>query len=449
MTSRPRILVVEDDPLFAAMLLEALAGSAYDTTHAETAAEALATASRREYDAALLDVRLPDADDLSLFRALRERQPRCSALVMTGHASVEAAVEAMREGASDYLAKPFPTEMLLLKLERLFRARRTEEELAALRARAPEEGFVGRSRKVLRLLETARSVAATDATVLVQGESGTGKELVAELLHRHSPRQEGPLVKVNCGAVPETLMESELFGHEKGAFTGAERRRKGVLEQASGGTLFLDEVGEISSAMQVKLLRALQDRRIRRLGGEEEISVDFRLVAATNRHPQELLRSGDLREDFYFRLSVVPISVPPLRERADDIPLLLEHFVRRYSRSHGLDPVRFSAEAVEALLAHPWPGNVRELQNLVERLQVLHPGAEIRPRDLPAELRAKRPAAGMLFAAVPTRLLLREAVGRFERQFIDAVVEEEGGNKAAAARRLGVARETLWKKAQA
>lgn len=449
MTPRPRILVVEDDPLFASMLLEALAGSGYETTHAETAAEALAAVSRREYDAALLDVRLPDADDLGLFRALREGQPRCSVLIMTGHASVEAAVEAMREGASDYLAKPFPTEVLLLKLQRLFRARRTEEELAALRARAPEEGFAGRSRKVLRLLETVRSVAATDATVFIQGESGTGKELVADLLHRYSLRQEGPLIKVNCGAVPEPLMESELFGHEKGAFTGAERRRRGMLEQASGGTLFLDEVGEIPPSMQIKLLRALQDRRLRRLGGEEEIPVDFRLVAATNRDAQELVRSGDLREDFYFRLSVVPISVPPLRERADDIPLLLEHFVGKYSRSHGLEPVRFSAEAAEALLAYPWPGNVRELQNLVERLQVLHPGAEIRPRDLPSEIRGKRPAAGMLFAAVPTRLPLREAVGRFERQFIDAVVEEEGGNKAAAARRLGVARETLWKKAQA
>ncbi|MHB8763787.1 MAG: sigma-54-dependent transcriptional regulator [Deferrisomatales bacterium] len=441
--------MVEDDPLFAAMLLEALGAERYEVVHADTAGEAVADLLEREFDAALLDVRLPDADDLGLFRTLRDRQPACAALVMTGHASVESAVDAMREGAADYLSKPFPTEMLLLKLERLFRVREIEEELAALRSGAPQQGFVGRSRKILRLLDTVRSVAATDATVLVQGESGTGKELVAELLHRESPRREGPLVPVNCGAVPESLLESELFGHEKGAFTGADRRRKGVLEQAGGGTLFLDEVGEIPPAMQVKLLRALQERRIRRLGGEEEVPVDFRLVAATNRDPQELVRSGELREDFYFRLSVVPIFVPPLRERTDDLPLLLEHFVRTYSRSHGLAPIRFSADALQALAAYPWPGNVRELQNLVERLQVMRPGGDLGARDLPPEVRGKGRAAGMLFAAASTRLTLREAVVRFERRFIDAVVEEEGGNKAAAARRLGVARETLWKKGQA
>lgn len=448
MSCSESILVVEDDPLFASMVVEALEQTGYRVRHADCAAEALEFATAEEFDVALLDVRLPDIDGLALFRALQERQPACSALIMTGHASVESAVEAMRLGAFDYLPKPFPTEALLMKLERLLRFKGLERDLAAIRSRTPEEGFLGRSRKVLRLLDTVRSVAGTDATVLLQGESGTGKELLAELLHRQSPRSSGPLVKVNCGAIPESLMESELFGHEKGAFTGADRLRRGTLELASRGTLFLDEVGSIPSSMQVKLLRALQDRKIRRLGGEAEISLDFRLVAATNRDPRALLESGELREDFYFRLNVIPIELPALRERREDIPLLVEHFLRQHSATHCLAPLRFTPEAMDVLMAYPWPGNVRELENLVERLQVLTPGSEIGPRQLPREIRRNRPSGGVHLEAVPTSLALREAVARFERHYIDRVVEEEGGNKAAAARRLGVARETLWKKAQ-
>jgi DNA-binding NtrC family response regulator len=448
MNPRHRILVVEDDPLFSTMLVAALERVGYDVCHAETAATALEAATQREFDVALLDMRLPDADGLDLFRAIQDRHPGCTAIVMTGHASVESAVEAMRQGAHDYLPKPFPTEALLLKLQRLFRQKGIEGELAALRAGSQGVGFVGRNRRLLRLLETVRTVAGTDATVLLQGESGTGKELVAEQLHRESPRREGRLVKLNCGAVPESLMESELFGHEEGAFTGAARQRIGTLQQAAGGTLFLDELGDIPSSMQVKLLRALQEKTIRRLGGEAEVPVDFRLVTATNRDVDELVESGVLREDFYFRLSVVPITVPPLRERKDDLPLLLEHFVKRHSAAHGADPVRFSPEAMDLLVDYPWPGNVRELQNVVERLQVLTPGLEIGPRHLPPEIRKNRPAEGVLFEAVPTTLTLKKAVRRFEQRYIERVVEEEGGNKAAAARRLGVARETLWKKAQ-
>ncbi|GAB4259966.1 sigma-54-dependent transcriptional regulator [Deferrisoma sp.] len=443
---RSRILLVEDDPLYAGMLFEALERAGHPVAHAGTVAEAVALLEREAFGVALLDVRLPDGDGLDLLRILLERQPDCSALVMTGHASVESAVEAMKIGAQDYLPKPFPTEVILLKLERLLRARAVEEELRELRTRAPDTEFVGQSPKVRRLLATVRTVAPKDASVLIQGESGTGKELVAEMLHRLSPRAGGPLVRVNCGAIPASLLEAELFGHEKGAFTGADRRRKGMLEQAHGGTLFLDEVGEIPPAMQVKLLRALQERRIRRVGGEAEIEVDFRLVTATNRDVADLVRQGEMREDFFFRIAVIPLEVPPLRDRPGDVALLAQHFIERLSRAHGTEPVRLSPEALELLERYPWPGNVRELENVIERLQVLTPGQTIAPRQLPLPIRSQTAPAGLFYEAMPTDLPLREAVKRFEVHYIRRVIEEEGGNKAAAARRLGVARETLWKK---
>ncbi|WP_025323191.1 sigma-54-dependent transcriptional regulator [Deferrisoma camini] len=442
----PRILLVEDDPLYAGMLFEALTQAGYKVEHADTVASAVACLELESFAVAILDVRLPDGDGLDLLRTLLELQPGCSALVMTGHASVESAVDAMKIGAADYLPKPFPTEVILLKLKRLLRARRLEEELEGLRARASDTRFVGQSPRVRRLLSTVRSVAPKNANVLIQGESGTGKELIAEMLHRLSPRAEGPFVRVNCGAIPESLLESELFGHERGAFTGADRRRRGMLEQAHGGTLFLDEVGEIPPAMQVKLLRALQERRIRRIGGESEIEVDFRLVAATNRDVEDLVRGGEMREDFYFRIAVIPLEVPPLRDRPGDIPLLAQHFVARLSRIHGTEPVRLSPEALDLLAEYPWPGNVRELENVIERLQVLTPGDTITPRHLPPEVRRVRPATGTVYEVVSTRLTLREAVHRFERRFIEQVLAEEGGNRTAAAARLGISRKNLWEK---
>ncbi|GAB6061899.1 sigma-54-dependent transcriptional regulator [Deferrisoma palaeochoriense] len=443
---RSRILLVEDDPLYAGMLFEALERAGHPVAHAGTVAEAVELLEREAFGVALLDVRLPDGDGLALLRTLLELQPGCSALVMTGHASVESAVEAMKIGAQDYLPKPFPTEVILLKLERLLRTREVEEELRELRARATDTEFVGQSPRVRQLLATVRTVAPKDANVLIQGESGTGKELVAEMLHRLSPRAGGPLVRVNCGAIPASLLEAELFGHERGAFTGADRRRKGMLEQAHGGTLFLDEVGEIPPAMQVKLLRALQERRIRRVGGEAEIEVDFRLVTATNRDVAELVRQGEMREDFFFRIAVIPLEVPPLRDRPGDVPLLAQHFIERLSRAHGTEPVRLSPEALELLERYPWPGNVRELENVIERLQVLTPGDTITPRHLPPEIRRTRPARGMVYEVVSTRLTLREAVQRFERRFIERVLAEEGGNRTAAAARLGISRKNLWEK---
>lgn len=448
MNKKHNILLIEDDPLYASVLEEALLDAGYQVKCAMTAAEAMEASEQCDCDVALLDIRLPDIDGLHVLKALKENQPECTVIVMTGHASVESAVKSIRQGAYDYLSKPFPTEALLMKLQRILHQRKMEDELAALRS-SPEvrsSGIVGRNRRVLSLLQTLKTVSGTDATVVIQGESGTGKELVADYLHFNSRRRKGPLVKVNCGAVPESLMESELFGFEKGSFTGADRRRIGTLEQASKGTLFMDEIGEIPASMQIKLLRALQDRKIRRVGGYEDIPVDFRLVAATNQDVGELVEEGILREDFYFRLNVIPVTVPPLRERSDDIPLLIEHFVARHSTAHDLTPIRFQPDAVELLVSYSWPGNVRELQNVVERVQVLHPGTDIGPRHLPMEIRKSQSPEGVHIEAVSTDLDLRAAIRQFERRYIERVIEEESGNKAAAARRLGVARETLWKK---
>jgi transcriptional regulator with PAS, ATPase and Fis domain len=297
-----------------------------------------------------------------------------------------------------------------------------------------------------RFLATLENVADTLATVLLQGESGTGKELAADLLHALSPRKEGPLVKVNCGAIPESLLESELFGYEKGAFTGAERTRRGYLEQADGGTLFLDEIGEIPHAMQVRLLRVLQDRRVQRLGSEAPVTADFRLIAATHRKIEELRESGAIREDFFYRLNVIPLTLPALRERKEDIPLLLDHFIRRYSAMHSKPPIRLSAEVLDLLQRQTFPGNVRELQNLIERLQVLQPGAEILPRHLPPEYRRPTENGSEVIQCFRTELSLREALQEFETRFIERVLQEEGGNRTGAARRLGISRKNLWEK---
>lgn len=440
------ILLVEDDPIHRELVAEAMADQGYSVTAAESgqkAAEALSAAGT--FALALVDIRLPDVDGLALLDLILERQPECPVLLMTGQATVEAAVDAMKRGATDYLAKPFRMELLLLKIARLLRLRELEREVRQLRN--PSAGaMVGRSPALRRFLAAAQNVAGTIATVLIQGESGTGKELAADFIHQQSPRSDGPLVKVNCGAIPETLLESELFGYEKGAFTGAERVRRGYLEQAHGGTLFLDEIGEISQAMQVRLLRVLQEKKIRRLGGETAIPADFRLIAATHRDLEELRESGAIREDFFYRLHVIPLTLPPLRERREDIPSLLAHFATRAAAAHGRPVIHFSPDALEAVQRYPFPGNIRELENLVERLQILSPVEEITPSRLPPELRRAADGGTEVIQCFRTDLSLRDALRDFETRFIQRVLQEEGGNRTAAARRLGISRKNLWEK---
>jgi DNA-binding NtrC family response regulator len=441
------ILLVEDDHLHRQMLLEILEEKGLRVTAAGTGSEALEQIAAEAFDLALIDIRLPDLDGFVLLDELLGRQPECAVLLMTGQASIEAAVAAMKKGAYDYLAKPFRMELLLMKLDRLARLKDLEQENRRLRGSHPIGGMVGNSLPMRRFLEKVHSAGPTGATILLQGESGTGKELVAELIHNCSPRKDGPLVKVNCGALPEGLLESELFGVEKGAFTGAERPRKGLLEQAHGGTLFLDEIGEIPQAMQVKMLRVLQDHKVQRLGSETTLPADFRLVAATHRNLEELRDSKVIREDFFYRLHVVPLFLPSLRERRDDLPLLIDHFIALYSQSHDKAPIRFPAETLEVLQQYPFPGNIRELGNLVERLQVLSPGEEIEPRHLPREFRrALETNSPEIIQCFRTDLPLREAIHDFELRFINRILLEEKGNRSATARRLGISRKNLWEK---
>jgi DNA-binding NtrC family response regulator len=440
------ILLIEDDPVHREMVAEALMDKGYFVVAAENGQEGADALSVQEFAVALVDIRLPDVDGLVLLELIQERQPFCPVLLMTGQATVEAAVEAMRKGAHDYLAKPFRMELLFLKLSRLLRMRELERENKKYRESQPPGGMVGRSRGLRQFLAAAENVAGTNATVLILGESGTGKELAADFIHQRSPRRDNSLVKVNCGAIPENLLESELFGFEKGAFTGADRLRRGFLEQAHGGTLFLDEIGEISPAMQVKLLRVLQERRIHRLGGETPIPADFRLIAATHRDLDELRSTGAIREDFFYRLNVIPLTLPPLRARREDIPLLLAHFIARFASLHARPPIRFSPEALDLLQRYSFPGNVREMENLVERLLVLSTGDEVTPGRLPAEIRRTGEQSSDVIQCFRTDFSLREAMHDFEMRFIQRVIEEEGGNRTAAARRLGISRKNLWEK---
>ena len=439
------ILLVEDDAIHREILFEALTAQGYAVTQAQDGKQALEAFNRKLFAVALIDIRLPDMDQFALLDLILARYPLCSILLMTGQASVEAAVEAMKKGAHDYLAKPFRMELLLLKLQRLFHLKAVEEEVRNFKHRATS-GIIGNSPAFRRFMATAESVAGTDATVLIQGESGTGKELVTEFVHGASSRRDGPLVKVNCGAIPETLLEAEMFGYEKGAFTGAEKSHRGYLEEAQGGTLFLDEIGEIPHSMQVKLLRVLQDRKVRRLGSEKSTLVDFRLIAATHRDFEELKEDGVIREDFYFRLKVIPLSIPPLRARKEDIPLLLEHFNARYANLYAKPPVTITTEAMELLRAYRFPGNIRELENLVERLVVLAPGREITPAQLPREFHQQGKSGSEIVQIFHTDLSLKQAMKEFEFQFIQRVLQEESDNRTAAARRLGISRKNLWEK---
>ncbi len=441
-----RILLIEDEQLHLEMLQEALGDNGYKVTAARSAQEAADAISDNEYPVALIDIRLPDVSGMSVLQLILERQPDCSAIMMTGQATVEAAVDAMKQGAYDYLAKPFRTELLLLKLQRLYQVKKIEAENRSLRQNTQDPGIIGDSLSLRRFIAAAQNVADTDATVLLRGESGTGKELAAEFIHRASRRQKCRLVKVNCGAIPESLLESELFGSEKGAFTGADRQRRGFLEQAHGGTLFLDEIGEIPQNMQVKLLRVLQDKEVQRLGSESTTIVDFRLIAATHRDLEELLADGIIREDFFYRLNVIPLDLPPLRRRREDIPLLVQHFIDKYSQRYGKPPIRLTTETFERLMRYPFPGNIRELENLIERLQVLAPGGEITPRLLPETLRKSSENGGDVIQCFRTDLALREALRDFELRFIARVLEEENGNRTAAAKRLGISRKSLWEK---
>jgi len=443
-----RILVVEDEAAVRDSLRRMLEREGHDVEEAEAVAPALALLAGGGIDALLTDIRLPDGSGLELIAEARGRSRSLRILAVTAFGSVDVAVDAMRRGADDFLEKPFRAEALRARLERALeplrlagevsRLRRENEVLReALEQPAAEEPLVGASAAMTRLRELVDRVAASGASILVRGETGTGKELVARRIHRQSPRAERPFVTLNCGAVPEGLIESELFGHERGAFTGADRRRIGRFELAEGGTLFLDEIGELAPALQVKLLRALQERRFERVGGNATVTVDVRIVAATHRDLEQALREGRFREDLYYRLNVVRVDVPPLRERPEDVPALVELFLERYGRRADGSRLGITPEATAALQAHSWPGNVRQLENAVHRATVLCAADAITVDDvLPIDGGGASP--GGAGAAD-----LRSTLNRVERELIERALREHGGNLTAAGRALGVERNLL------
>lgn len=456
----PNILIVDDDSAHRAMLRTVLRGWGYAVEEAEDGDVAVEMVKRRAYDAILSDVRMARVDGISALREILRRNPAIPVLVMTAWSSVETAVEALRLGAFDYLAKPLDFDVLRATLERaLGHTRLAAEggEPACLDA-SQDAGILGCSARMKELAAMVRTVAPTDAMVLISGESGTGKELVARAIQQGSARRDRPFVTVNCAALSESLLESELFGHEKGAFTGADKRREGRFKQADGGTLFLDEIGELPLPLQAKLLRALQQGEVQRVGSDAPITVDVRVIAATNRNLRLEVEAGRFREDLYYRLNVIGLETPPLRERGEDVPVLANAFLERFSRANRKEIKGFTPQAMDALLKYAWPGNVRELQNAVERAVILCSGEYVSERELPLMISAvlkdgDRAAAcasapgsggenGLSASGVDSGMTLEE----LERAAILNMLRETGDNKSEAARRLGITRATLHNK---
>jgi DNA-binding NtrC family response regulator len=442
----PLVLVVDDEPGVQESLRMLLKEDCQVIT-AGSAAEALVAVEQTPPDLVLLDLVMPGRSGLDLLSDLSERGVPAPVIVLTATKTVTTAVEAMKRGAADYVTKPFEVDALRIKIRRLLEQGALEREVERLRdevsGRAQLGDMVGRSTPMQELFRAIERVARSKASVLIRGESGTGKELVARALHDLGPRSEGSFVAVNCAAIPDTLLESELFGHERGAFTDAREQRIGRFEAASGGTLFLDEVGEIAPAVQAKLLRALQERVIERLGGAQPIPVDVRIVAATNRDLEASIQAGEFRSDLYYRINVVPLAIPPLRQRREDIPLLTQHVLARISSESGRGKLSLAPEAAELLQGYAWPGNVRELENAIERAAALSDRDELQVADLPEVVVEGARMATLGEQVRAGRLGFDEAVARFESELLREALEASGGNQTRAAAQLGITRRQL------
>jgi DNA-binding NtrC family response regulator len=447
-----RILIVEDEPDLRQIFVDILTTDGYDISTAHDGEMAIQMLSENTYDLSLIDLYLPKADGFQVLAHLQRVSSSTSAIVMTGHASIESAVEAMKQGAADYLTKPVAIDQLRIVVKKALDVRRLQQENRLLRHQLKTkyrfENLIGTSQAMQQVFELIEKVADAESTVLILGESGTGKELVARAIHFNSHRAEKPLVPVNCGAIPEGLLESELFGHERGAFTGAARTRVGRFELANGGTIFLDEVGDKSAALQVKLLRVLQEQNFERVGGSRSVRVDVRIIAATNRNLDEAVEHGEFREDLYYRLSVIPLNLPSLRERKEDIPLLLQHFVDQFNRLRDRKLQGVSPHALHMLMNYHWPGNVRELENLVDRVVVLKGHGLVEPEDLPEKMRAAwTPTPAVTAMDLPDEgFCLDIAVKEFERELIARALQKADGVKNKAAQLLGIKRTTLIEK---
>jgi two-component system nitrogen regulation response regulator NtrX len=452
-----RILVVDDEQDIRFSLRGILEDEGHEVHEAESGELALRLVGERAPDLVLLDIWLTGIDGLEVLDTLRTRMPDLPVIMISGHGNIETAVAAIKKGAFDFIEKPLSLEKVILCVNKALEFNTIQRENQELRLRLGSEQIstlTGRSAAVLALRQHIAQVAPTEAWVLITGENGTGKEIVARMIHSQSRRGARPMVAVNCAAIPEELIESELFGHEKGAFTGAETARSGRFEQADGGTLFLDEIGDMSLKTQAKILRILQEQKFEHVGGRRTVTVDVRVIAATNKDLMEEIREGRFREDLYYRLKVFPLVVPPLRERAQDIPLLIEDFLERLTRLQGFRPLSFTEDALRVLCTYPWPGNVRELKNFVERMLILYAGSEVGPEDLPSEILA---APAMAAPGAPPRDLpipsgavdFKAARQEFEAEFLRRKLEEFEGSVSRLAESIGLERTYLYRKLKA
>ena len=457
-STKPTMLVIDDDPGSSGLLREVFGQEGYGVTLAASGAEGLAAAAGQAFEIVLCDVQLPDIDGIEVLRRLHAMSPETTVILVTAFGTIEMAIRALDQGASDYVRKPFKIEEVRLAVERAVERRRLRDAAKRRQASAGGPGsppggtpalgsmrpkarpIVGSHPAMVELFKLVSRVAGTKSSVLIIGESGTGKELIARTIHEASPRRDRPFVAVSCTSLSETLLESELFGHVKGAFTGAIERRPGLFLEANRGTVFLDEVGDMSLAMQMKLLRVLQEQEVKPVGGAETVPVDVRVVAATHRDLEALVREGKFREDLYYRLHVVALHVPPLRERREDIPVLAEHFLTEYATQSDRPIHDFSPKALDALCKYQWPGNVRELENAIERAVALAPGATVEVSDLPERLVLHRPTAAAMESHRD-----RASLDEMTRRYVLDVLAETGGNKTEAARVLGVPRRTLYR----
>ncbi len=443
------ILIVDDEKNYLVVLEALLTPEGFEIVPAGNAAQAVSTIRDADLDLVITDLRMPGMSGMELLKESKRLKPELPVIVMTAYGTIETAVEAMKEHAYDYITKPFQNEQLKLTVRKALENHRLIRQNRILRAALSERfkfgNITGKSKPMLRIFDLIEKVAQSKASVLISGPSGTGKELIAKAIHYGSPRRDGPFVTVNCGALTETLLESELFGHEKGAFTGAVAMKKGRFEVADGGTLFLDEVGDMPPALQVKLLRVLQEMEFERVGGTKTVRVDVRIISASNRNIREEVDEGVFREDLFYRLNVIQIEVPALRERRDDIPLLVRHFIGKYSPGDRKPPIELTPEAWKALFAYAWPGNVRELENVIERAVVLRTGETIGRDDLPPELTRVRSEVDVE-SLFPLHLPLPQTLEDIEQKLIRRALEASGNVQAHAARTLGITKSHMQHK---
>jgi two-component system response regulator HydG len=442
---KERILVVDDEQSHRAMLKAVLTKEGYDISEADDGISAVRAVESESFDLILMDIRMTDMDGIEAMGEIKKMSPSIPIIMMTAYASIKTAVEALKSGAYDYLTKPLDIDELKILIKKALEHYRLQEENVFLKERLADRfdfsRIIGKSRRMKDLFENLSLIAPSDATILIYGESGTGKELIANAIHQNSPRAQRPFIKVSCAALPETLLESELFGHERGAFTGAVARKAGRFQLADGGTLFLDEVNVMSPTTQVKLLRVLQEREFEPLGSTKTIHVDIRLITATNKELEVEVKEGRFREDLFYRLNVVPIHLPPLRERKEDIPLLAEHFSRLYQEKNKKSIKGFLPKTIDTLMRYDWPGNIRELENVIERAILFCRSEFISPKDLPPPLQEEEVREQPIIS-IPSGMTLEE----LEKEAILQTLEETGGNRTQTAQILGISRKTLQNK---